>query len=508
MVLTLIRIGGVLSVAAVVACGGGGGAPPPKRTVSGTFQTVHWSDNGTKTTVAGPPKVRFGRSALAATALLIPDTSAAGYAQLSLTLDAIQGFSVADVPAGPYFLEIGATVSRIASCNGGTQPIDVKAPLLFDLATSTPDLGAVTSARSDLSEPTTFTRVTLDITGMDAWASGDRIQMASSQARTNQRAFFSPPPATGVTSFTGTSPWFGFGLPDASKNDVVSVYQRATTPLFSGAAAASFHRATRFARLTNLTVADGATTATAVALGAAPQTGTIGADLRSAQFAAFATDVNPGATLSVFSLLVLGVPHSSSYPDMPPDEVTPILELEPSSAIDADFGTLAYGQFLDPLWKEVRRVFYTFDVTSVGEQGLLFSDVPASALPAGPIAPVLSPPKSPRVNGKDAFANQTGTGVQPTISWSPPALGAPTSYVVEILPTALPCSMAGQTVGVTATVHGSTSFKVPPGLLQAGLGYRAVITARQAPWDALDVGPFRTGTPLHSAQVVTAMFSP
>jgi hypothetical protein len=138
----------------------------------------------------------------------------------------------------------------------------------------------------------------------------------------------------------------------------------------------------------------------------------------------------------------------------------------------------------------------------------LFSDVPASALPAGPIAPVLSPPKSPRVNGKDAFANQTGTGVQPTISWSPPALGAPTSYVVEILPTALPCSMAGQTVGVTATVHGSTSFKVPPGLLQAGLGYRAVITARQAPWDALDVGPFRTGTPLHSAQVVTAMFSP
>jgi len=72
----------------------------------------------------------------------------------------------------------------------------------------------------------------------------------------------------------------------------------------------------------------------------------------------------------------------------------------------------------------------------------------------------------------------------------------------------VPCDAAGQTVGVIAFVHGTTSFKVPPGMLRASVAYRAIITARQAPWDTIDAGPLRTGVPFHSADSVTAQFAP
>jgi hypothetical protein len=485
-----------------------------KRTVSGAFQTIFWTDDGTKTTVAGAPTGFLDSDALTPAALLVSDASATGYAEFPLTLDAAKSFRVSGVLAGSYFLETGATRTMVEKCGGGTITIEVNVPILFELANSTPDLGSVSSARPDLALPRSAnpTSVRLDITGMDAWASGDRIRLASSQALTNLSAFFSPAPAIGAMTFSGTAPWLGFGLPDATKNDVVFVYQRATTSMGTGANAASLHRATKYARLTNLTVVDGVTSSATVALGAAPQTGAVSADLRNAQFAAFAPSVNPDAVLTSFGLGVLAIPHSASYPDMPIDEVTGILSLEPSSPVDADYGTLAYGQFLDPFWKEVRTVSYAFRVGSVGSDpviAVMRSDIPVSALTAGPIVPVVSPPKSPRVNGNDAFVTQAGVGLQPTIAWSPPALGAPTSYVVEIIPAGISsCNMNGQTVGVAAVIHSGTSFKVPPGVLKAELAYRATITARQAPWDTMDAGPFRTGTPLHSAQCVTSTFTP
>jgi hypothetical protein len=222
---------------------------------------------------------------------------------------------------------------------------------------------------------------------------------------------------------------------------------------------------------------------------------------------AFATDVNPAAALGDFQLLVFNVPHSVSYPDMPTKTMMATAVLESTQPFaDVNYGTLAYGQFLDSFWKEFRRAFYIFDVGS--EIAVIQTDVPVVGSSAGPITPIVSPPKSPRVNGNDAFVRQTGVGLQPTISWSPPATGSATSYVVDVLATALPCDAGGKIAGVSAVIHSGTSFKVPPGILRSGLGYRVIITARQAPWDTPDVGPFRTGTPLHSAQCVTAQFVP
>lgn len=361
----LIKSGLLVCLLIFVACGGGGGGGGggPPRTVSGTFQTTYWADDGMKTTAA-PATVKFGGFDVAPTALLVPDGTASGYTKFSLTLDANKSFSIANVPGGTYFLQMDSptTVQAAGACG---PEVEVNIPLLFDTASSAPDLGAVTAARRDVATSTMQTNITVAITGMDAWATGDRIQFASAQGRTNQRAIFFTPPANGVISFTGTSPWFSLGLPDATKHDVVFVYQRATTPVGTGAGVASFHRATRYARLTDFTVADGATSSATVTLNAAPQTGSLSADLRGAQFAALAADVSPEAVPVTSGFNVFGVPHSVSYPDMPRAEVTPVVFLEQPTPADFNYGTLTHGRFLDSSWQEVASVVYSFDVGSV-----------------------------------------------------------------------------------------------------------------------------------------------
>ncbi|HME89829.1 MAG TPA: hypothetical protein VKE49_00285 [Myxococcaceae bacterium] len=99
-----------------------------------------------------------------------------------------------------------------------------------------------------------------------------------------------------------------------------------------------------------------------------------------------------------------------------------------------------------------------------------------------------------------------GVGVQPIFSWSPPNLGTATSYQLNIY--SLSPLQEGDTGSLSAIVHSGTTFKVPPGFLKAGNSYLSVITARQAPWDAINHGPFRAGTPLHTTDCVTGIFIP
>lgn len=498
------------------ACGSGGTCQSGvcKRTVSGTFQTTYWADDGAKVTLNTLPTPTFGISGPPATpsALLVPDSSTSGYAKFAFSVDANQSFSVPGVPVGTYFLELDKADSLPVSCvGGGIQVVSVVIPQLFELTADVPDLQVVTSARRDVAAPvpTTFTNVAFDITNMDPWVPGESIQVVSSQALTNYRAFFSPAPAATVTSFMGTSPWFGERLPDATKGDVVFVHQRVPSTVMSGASTASVVRSTKFARLKNLTVVDGATSNAAVPLIAAPQTGSLSTNIQSSQFAALAADVNPrAATLLDGAIVVLAAPHSVSYPDMPASSLAGVATVGLQTNLsDADYGAVVYGHFLDPFWKEFRRVSYEFEIGTLAF-GRVQSDLPISGLGAGAITPVIGPPKSPLVNGNDAFSFNTGVGLQPTISWSSPALGTATSYLVEIVAATLDCTSSGGIGGISALVRTGTSFKVPAGVLRTGTPYRVTITARQAPWDTADAGPFRTGTPLHIAQCVSNAFIP
>ncbi|HEY4869208.1 MAG TPA: hypothetical protein VII79_04295 [Candidatus Dormibacteraeota bacterium] len=480
--------------------------------MSGTFQTTYWPDAGTKTTLSSPPP--YGKTAKA---ILVPDASVGGYTTLPITLRADQSFSIPDVPAGPYFLQLDQKVFPL--CQGCPWPGSPEAVSteLIELRANSPDLTIVTGARVDVAyrnDP--YSR--LDVAGLAPWTSGSSVRTASSQALQYGRLYASPTPAAGATSAGGI--WINFfsgALPDASKGDVVFVYQRAATPVGSGATAATASAATRYARLTNLTLSSSSPGAAVTLTDSAPQTGAIHADFRYAQFAALAAasvhpSAVPGATGAAAS--VQAVPHSIRYPDMPFgfEQTSPfVVESYPARAADIDYGTLHYGEFLDAHWKTYRYSAYTFDVDVPGGSEMALpaqiTSMVAMTPDPGPIAPALGPPTQPRIEGRDAFAPQTGVGLQPTVTWSPPALGQATSYQVTISRRTQPV-IAGETRTLSAVVYSGRAFKVPRGFLQQGSYYTASIAARSGPWDVFDRGPFRKGTPFHTAECYTSYFTP
>jgi hypothetical protein len=121
------------------------------------------------------------------------------------------------------------------------------------------------------------------------------------------------------------------------------------------------------------------------------------------------------------------------------------------------------------------------------------------------LVPVLGPPLSPKIQGLDAFQPQSGVGLTPVVSWSPPSLGTPTSYEVGVSPTG-PGSFYAS---LSFTVYGQTSLRIPPGFLVSGVSYQLSISSFQAPWDTLGRPPMRTGAPWATANSLSsATFTP
>ncbi len=503
-----------------LASGYAGPSAGHKRTVSGTISTVYWADDGSKTILPGslgPP--------LSVPAVWVPAGS--NYRRVPVSFGANSSFSVADVPEGPYFLEVDTqwdATTRFAD--------------LLELTTSTPDLSTVVSARPDVRIAANPTSFTLDVLGLTPWAksagdfTGDMLLFAGSQAHVYgrpQAGGGAAPPAVGANSWHANFDWnkmttaSALGLPDASKGDVEFFYQRSSSPVGSGATQGMAHVATRFQRLDNLTLHDGVAGSAALNLVDAPQTGALRANLRNSLWATLLTDANPAMKpFHAQGVSVLAIPRSLDYPDQPSLAASTSLAYVQGPALqDADYGTVAYGQFLGPSWKEARYVTYIADAdvpqpgtaTPYAMQAFFASFEPMPAVEA--IVPVLGSPRSPRIAGRDAFQAQTAVGLTPTISWSPPALGAATSYVVRLdaagplPPNGVSIPVGGpMAVLISLTVYGVTSVQVPDGLLQANGQYAITITSVSAPWDKLDRAPFRTGMPYSTSDCVTAVFSP
>ncbi len=245
----------------------------------------------------------------------------------------------------------------------------------------------------------------------------------------------------------------------------------------------------------------------------APQTGALRANLRNSRWATLLADANPAtAPDGNQGVSVLAVPRTLDFPDQPGLSATTSLAwIQGPPLGDVDYGTVPYGQFLGPDWKEARYVLYiaTADVPVPG------STTPIKAQPTfmsfekmpgdDEIVPVLGPPRSPRIQGRDAFQAQAGVGLRPTISWSPPRLGAATSYVVRLDAVG---GTPAQFASASLTVYGVTSVQVPDGLLTPGAQYVVTISSVSAPWDKLDRPPFRTGMPFSMSDCVTAAFTP
>jgi hypothetical protein len=120
------------------------------------------------------------------------------------------------------------------------------------------------------------------------------------------------------------------------------------------------------------------------------------------------------------------------------------------------------------------------------------------------LGPQLGLPRSPRIGGQDLFTARTGVGLTPTLSWDPPSPGPADGYSVMIVQLVGTGNPPWRYVAFIDTAQ--TSIALPPGILQGGATYFAVIRAcqRGVRVDA----PLRVDLPLHLGIQVTETFTP
>jgi hypothetical protein len=102
--------------------------------------------------------------------------------------------------------------------------------------------------------------------------------------------------------------------------------------------------------------------------------------------------------------------------------------------------------------------------------------LPRADAASGPLVPLVGPPLHLRVDGRDASADLTGISDGAEISWDAPSLGAPAGYVVELMRLD---PYEGYTFDwrVVRFFSVSRSFRIVPGILQAGKTYYLRVTA-------------------------------
>jgi hypothetical protein len=495
-------------------------APPladaPLPYASGRFETVYVADDGTRTR-RGEPSSLDVFSSLAA--LWVPE--AARWSRHAVTAAADGSYAATEAPPGLHYLQFDRPTWVP---NPGALPPDD-----FLLGTETTllrvpgqrgDLSVVVAARPDLQRVSRSTPVEVRFTGMAPWDTGSVQLAVSSQAdvREDSTLFAMPRPARGSTSYGAAFGWGASpilrssGLPVAAKGDVVHWLDRPMEWIDVAGSAASLRRVAGAAALRDLTIVEGEVTPIDVAFQPVPLTDRLSRGVAATQFASLAEAVGAGGRLVATALLVIAVPHTLAYPDVPRSLPVALV------ALDVDWGAapavpdfavdVPHGHPLPAPWREFRRTVFEYE-TALGPTArarIVLDEAPGTS---GTVAPVLGPPLAPRIGGRDARTFQPSVGTEPVLSWGTPALGAATSYAVtiEMEPGALP-RVPGETVRLTADVGPATSFRVPPGFLRAGGRYFARVEARSAPWDGPERAPRRSGLPLYTAECLTASFTP
>jgi hypothetical protein len=509
----------VVLVIGAVGCGGSSNERP--RTVSAKLQTLFTKDDGTTTLVNGWDQNELNTYTV--TGLLVPDSSAAGYTSFPVTVAADGSFSVANVPAGPYFIQVDHQVKTVHSAT--------VARILYRTSTSNPDLTLTVHGRAD--RTLGAGKVQLNVTGLTPLADPATMKFPSSQLRlTIAQASISnlavqsllvPKPQPGDTavnsSFNYGSGFFGY-LPDASKGDVTYFYERNHSELGSGATTATYQSTANYLRSASLTLANGGTATISGAMTAAPQSGSIHANLKMSQFAALAGAVHPGGTPSATfpeTLTVFALQHAAPVLELlRSQDAAPLalLEITPQLATDVDYGTLTYGRLPESNWTEYVQLTYNYDfplptLAGVSPGAGQETYVKTALISSAPtvFAPALSPPASPRLGAADAFQAQTGVGLTPTVSWGAPATGTPASYTLSFFFFDGPLT-DGVLTDVTVVGLTETSFKVPPGMLTQGFTYVGAINATTVPSNPAGAPLFQTPIGGDSVGITFGPFQP
>jgi hypothetical protein len=404
--------------------------------------------------------------------------------------------SIPGVPSGPFWLRF-------------QRPTD-SFPTFLDTSGGAPvDLGYDQLGRSTVTRPTASTQVTFALNGVGNWATADQMQLASSNADvwdwlsrvngSNFRDNFFTPNTTG-------SP-----LDLIRTGDLVTIYRMVSATDTTSARTYRAARTKGDGNTINLTSGSAATingytlSATGLtngSLAGGPWSLTTFEGLRGAMN----LPAGAGATHSLSVAASVGtLTGNGPVPRNAPPTLFTMTIAGPAAANVTVGSGLTYARVLDTTrWNEWRGVDFTGSVpyTATGATNAATATVSVGRREAvsatTPLAPTLTPVTGLTVTPASglplgAYVAQTGVGLTPTISWSPPVTGTATSYTLEVFRLVRSgTNLVNTTITPVATfVTGSTQVAIPTGVLTAGSAHFVRVTARAIPSDPWATAPLR-----------------
>ncbi|WNG45701.1 hypothetical protein F0U60_17505 [Archangium minus] len=241
-------------------------------------------------------------------------------------------------------------------------------------------------------------------------------------------------------------------------------------------------------------------------------------DFRASQFDALALAAHPSATLYDELVNVGTLPRFADYGQF---EGYPDLALATNPAPgQGDFRVdLRYGNPYPSHWPRIvtaqASALVPFSLTRADGsttrtayyQAAAYSQVQMMDGVTQTLVPQVGPPRELRINGAVATGSLSGVGPTPLVSWTVPALGTPTRYLVRLYE--LAASSSGGTsrrqVGFFYTTQ--TQFRPPPGFLVSGKTYMIMLYAYSMPGTNPEL-PFMYGPSYHYASAFTGTFQP
>lgn len=361
----------------------------------------------------------------------------------------------------------------------------------------------------------TGTTLGFTLTGMTPWATGDHLQWVASNLGGVVLDSLDPPPLSGAPSAGATAlndtvfGWTSLPLADTTQGDQPFLLH------LSAGTGGIVSSLTDVYPVASLTQADGGTPVLTGTFVASTPTLTCTPVWQGSAFAALSTQVNPTATLGQANLYYYATAEGTSQGLLgyPPSLLTCTFSSTDETLPDQN----PKNPFPAAHWTPVAVAYTQFDVlltppgattgaTAIGEVYTMSTTLPSAAAPS---APVVGPPGTPLINGKDLFSFQSGVGQVPTLTWQAPNLGTATNY--QVIVNSATVSGSGTTTlgGPLAYLYTTgTSAQIPLGLLATGGYYYFTIAAIDCPGVDLTISPYRTSFPYATASVVTQIVTP
>ena len=510
------RVSNSFTVTAATSAGGSATQSwtvTPNGTVNITAVTTYWTPSGS--TSVSPQ----WNASLPYPAALIPQSDGS-LQRLQGSANADGSFSIPDVPAGYYWLQINPNANYWTSASDFDDGVDLLGHPLSVTAQTTTIIN--TSASGLQSSPSaSYLQVQSDLRG------GLAVDFLGG----------SVPPNT--TTFT-SSARIGSDI-DWSKITTLyfSQYELNSSGSFFGFVLGPTQT------LPNVSINNGATNQITAALSPSSPatlplsiTGTAWAGLVSSvapsaptpAFSDYAAFVQPYVTdrFAVPTSALAGVPDFALFLPSPPSSTSFLLgpplygcgvSTGPTIAniglqpilTDVDYGMLSYGDPYPPNWL---RLFQYCQVSTVSlprpnstatDTFLIVNRQTTPLSSASPVAPLLSPVQSPMLNGSSLFTSATLNSTNVSISWNPPATGQPFGYYISVYQLTT-STTTGQTFYAPAGRYATakTSLSVPF-LAPTNTYVFTIVTVSDASAN-IEKNPNRHKIPSAEAAVVSAPF--